>query len=79
MASIDEHVQTVRFSLNQILPTLFTLRNEESRITAVMSSSVAGLLYGFLPEGAEATNSRFPIRSVGRNKSVSAMRLSLVL
>ena len=45
------------FSLNQILPTLFTLRNEESKIIAVMSSNVDDLLYGYLPEGAEATTS----------------------
>ena len=45
------------FSLNQILPTLITLRNEESKIIAVMSSNAADLLYGYLPEGAEAMNS----------------------
>ena len=45
------------FSLNRILPTLFTLRNEESTIIAVMSSNVDDLLYGYLPEGAEAMNS----------------------
>ena len=34
-----------------------TLRNEESKIIAVMSSNVDDLLYGSLPEGAEAMNS----------------------
>ena len=53
MASSEEHVQTVQFSLNQILPTLFTLRDDESKIIAVMSSNVDDLLYGYLPEGAE--------------------------
>ena len=37
VASIEEYVQTVQFSMNQILPTLFTLRNKESKIIAVMS------------------------------------------
>ena len=55
--SIEEHVQTIQFSLNQILPTLFTLRNEESKIIAVMSFNVDDLLCGYLPEGAEAMNS----------------------
>ena len=41
----------------QILPTLFTLRNEESKIIVVMSSNVDDLLCGHLLEGAEATNS----------------------
>ena len=50
MASIEEHVQTV-------LPTLFTLRDDESRIIAGMSSNVDDLLYGYLPEGAEVVNS----------------------
>ena len=39
VASIEEHRQRVQCSLNQILPTLFTLRNEESKIVAVMSSN----------------------------------------
>ena len=47
----------LKFSLNQILPTLFTLRDDESRIIAVMSSNVDDLLYGHLPEGAKAMNS----------------------
>ena len=46
-----------KFSLNQILPTLFTLRDDESNIIAVMSSNVDDLLYGYLPEGIEAMNS----------------------
>ena len=46
-----------KFSLNQILLTLFMLRNEESKIIAVMSSNVDDLLYGYLLEGAEGTNS----------------------
>ena len=47
-----KNVQTVQFSLSQILPTLFTLRNEESKIIAEMSSNVDDLLYCYLPEGA---------------------------
>ena len=39
-----------KFSLNQILPTLFTLRDDESKIIAVMSSNLDDLLYGFLPQ-----------------------------
>ena len=45
------------FSLDEILPTLLTLRDDESRILAMMSSNVDDLLYGYLPEGAEAMNS----------------------
>ena len=45
------------FSLNRFLPTLFTLRNEESKIIAVMSSNLDDLLYGYLPERASAMNS----------------------
>ena len=48
-----------KFSLNKILPTLFTLRSEESKIIALMSSIVDDLLYGYLPEGAGAMNSVF--------------------
>ena len=68
MASIEEHVQTVQFSLNQILPTLFTLRHEESKIIALMSSSVDVLLYGYLPEGAEAMNSVLQQFLVGKEE-----------
>ena len=46
-----------KFSLNQILPTLFTLRDDESRIIAVMSSNVDDMLYGYRPEGDEVMNS----------------------
>ena len=68
VASIEDHVQTVQFSLNQILPTLFTLRNEESKIIAVMSSNVDDLLYGYLPEGAEAMNSVLQQFLVGKEE-----------
>ena len=50
MASIEEHVSSI--SWDQFL--LFTLRNKESKITAVMSSNKADLLSGYFPEGAEA-------------------------
>ena len=50
-------MQAVQFFTNQIVPTLFTLRDDESRIIAVMSSIVDDLLYGYLPEGAEVMNS----------------------
>ena len=67
MASIEEeHVQTIQFSLNRILPTLFTLRNEESKIIAVMSSNVDNLLYGYLFEGADAMNSALQQFLVGK-------------
>ena len=56
------------YSLNRILPTLFTLRNEESTIIAVMSSDVDDLLYGYLPEGAEATNSVLQQFLVGKEE-----------
>ena len=46
-----------QFALNQILPTLFTLRDDESSIIAVVSSNVDNLLDGYLPEGAEVLNS----------------------
>ena len=55
-ASSDGHVQKNNLSLNRILPTLFTLRNEESKIIAVMSSNADDVLYGYLPEGADAMN-----------------------
>ena len=57
-----------KFSLNQILPTLFTLRDDESRIIAVMSSNVDDLLYGFLLEGAEAMNSVLQQFLVGKEE-----------
>ena len=53
----DNTCKQFKFSQNQILPALFTLRDDESRIIAVMSSIVDDLLYGCLPEGAEVTNS----------------------
>ena len=55
-------------SLVQILPTLFTLRNEESKIIAVMSSNMDDLLYGYLPEGAEAMNSVLQQFLVGKEE-----------
>ena len=46
-----------KHSLNQILPTVFTLRDDESRIIAVMSSHVDDSLCCCLSEGAKAMNS----------------------
>ena len=57
-----------KFSLNQILPTLFTLRDDESKNIAVMSSKVGDLLYGYLPEGAQATNSVLQQFLVGKEE-----------
>ena len=57
-----------RWIVNQILPTLFTLRDDESRIIAVMSSDVDDLLYGYLPEGAEAMNSVLQQFLVGKEE-----------
>ena len=56
------------FSLNQNLPTLFTLRDDESKIIAVMSSNVDDLLYGSLPEGVVATNSVLQQSLVGKEE-----------
>ena len=56
------------FSLKQILPTLSSLRNEESKIIAVISSNVDDMLYGCLPEGAEATNSVLQQFLVGKEE-----------
>ena len=44
------------FSGYQILPTLFTSRNDKSEIIAVMSSNVDDLLHGNFSECAEAMN-----------------------
>ena len=57
-----------KLSLNQILPTLFTLRNEDSIIFAVMFSNVDDLLCGYLPEGAEAMNSVLQQFLVGKEE-----------
>ena len=57
-----------KFSLNQMLPTLFTLRNEESQIIAMMSSNVDDLLYGNLPERAEVMNSVLQQFLVGKEE-----------
>ena len=56
------------FSLNRFLPTLFTLRNEESKIIAVMSSNVDDLLYGYLHERASAMNSVLQQFMVGKEE-----------
>ena len=56
-----------RIVLNHILPTLFTLREGEPRIITVMSSNVDDLLYGYLPEGAEAMNSVLQHFLVGKS------------
>ena len=50
------------------MPTLFTLRDEQSRIIAVMSSNVDDLLYGYLPEGDEVMNSVLQQFLVGKEK-----------
>ena len=55
-------------SLNRMLPTLFTLRNEESKIIAVMSSDVDDLLHGILLEGATVTNSVLQQFLVGKEE-----------
>ena len=54
--------------MNPILPILFTLRGEESKIIAVMSSNVDDFLYGYLLVGAEATNSVLQQFLVGREE-----------
>ena len=69
MLSIEEHVQTVQIFIEPILPTLFTLRDDASSIIAVMSSNVNDLLYGYLPEGAEAMNSVLQQFLVGKEKN----------
>ena len=56
-----------KFSLNPILPTLFTLRDDESKIIAVMSSNVDDLLYGYLPQ-AGAMNSVLQQFLVGKEE-----------
>ena len=61
-------VQTIQCSLHQILPTLLTLRSEESKIISVMSSNVDDFLYGYLPEGAEAMNSVLQKFLVGKEE-----------
>ena len=58
----------LNFSLDQVLPTLFTLRNEESKINAVMSSNVDDLLHRYLPEKAEAMNSVLQQFLVGKEE-----------
>ena len=72
VASIEEQVQAVQFSLNQILPILFTLRNEESKTITVLSSNVDDLLYGYVLEGAEATNSVLQQFLVGKEEHGSS-------
>ena len=61
VTSIEEHVQTIQFfrgsNFDQNLPHLFTLRNEESKIIVLMSSSVDDLLYDDLLQGAEVMKS----------------------
>ena len=57
-----------KFSLDQILPTLFTLRDDESIIIAVMSSIVDDLLYVYLPEGVEAMSSVLQPLLVGKEE-----------
>ena len=58
----------LKISLNQILSTLFTLRDDESRVIAVMSSNVDDLQYGYLPEGAEVTNAVLQQFLVGKEE-----------
>ena len=50
--------QASGFSQNQILPTLCTLRSDESEIIAVVAANVDDLLYGYFPEGEEGMNSK---------------------
>ena len=57
-----------KFSLNQILQTLFTLRDDESRICAVMSSIVDDLLCGYPPQGSEAMKSVLQQFLVGKEE-----------
>ena len=54
---LKDTCKRINFSLNRILPSLFTLRNEESEIIAVMSSNVDDLFQGYLPDGADVMNS----------------------
>ena len=57
-----------KFSLNQILADFFTIRDDESRIISVMSSNVDDLLYGYLLEGAQVTNSVLQQFLVGKEE-----------
>ena len=67
-ASIEEHGANSSIFPNQFLPTLFTLRNEEFKIIAVMSSSVDDSLCGLLQEGAEGMNSVLSHFLVGKEE-----------
>ena len=58
----------VKFLMNQILSPSFTLRDDESRILAVMSSNVDDLLHGYVQEGAKATNSVLQQSFVGKGE-----------
>ena len=57
VAPIENTFKQFKFSLNQNLPTLFTLRDDESRIIAGRSSNVDDLWYGYLHGGAEVMTS----------------------
>ena len=57
-----------KFSLNQILQPLFTLRDDESRIFAVMSSIVDDLLCGYALQGSEAMKSVLQHFLVGKEE-----------
>ena len=65
---LENTCKQFKFSLNQILPTLFTLPNDESRIIAVMSSNADDFLYGYLSERAEVMNSVLQQLLVGKEK-----------
>ena len=69
MASIEEHAQTVQFffesnSADSVYASKQGIKNQ----CAVLSSNVNDLLYGYLPEGAEATNSVLQQFLVGKEE-----------
>ena len=68
LSQLKNTCEQFKLSFNQILPTLFTLRDDESRIIAVMSSNVDDFLHGYLLVGAEVTNCVLPQFLVGKEE-----------
>ena len=66
---LEEVIKGQGFKLNYILPTFFTLRNNEDETVAALSSNVDDLLYGYLPEAESAVKNILKHFSVDKEET----------
>ena len=66
---MKEVAKSAGFKLNSIMPALFSFRDNQGKIVALLSSNVDDFLYGYLPEGKEAMDKLINAFQVGKEES----------